>query len=899
MKRLAKSLAAASLLALALAAPAQGAFGVKEFSSAFINEGGTPALEAGTHPFGQVTSLFFDTVPYPNPDLPEVPAGDVKDVTVSLPPGFVGDPTAVTACSSVAFSEVPPKCPASSQVGSVEAFVSGPGIMFPVTLYNIEPPPGEVLKMGFHFVNVPVTIDFRVNPDPPFNVLASLHYTSNAVPIYGSRLLISGAPPGATKPFLTLPRACTGPLGIGYSTNSWQEPGTFVSGEAPAVRMEGCEALGFGPTAQGKPTSSKAESPSGFDFDIDVSDPGLTKFGATANSDIKKTVVTLPEGISTNPAVASGLEVCSLAQFEEEGPIDSNPATGCPEAAKVGSVDVTTPLLDEPLQGSVYVAKQHDNPFDSLLALYVVIKNPNLGVSVRLAGKVEPDPVSGQLTTTFDNMPQFPVGHLRFHFQGGERAPLITPPTCGAYEASADLYPYSNPTVALRRTVAFAIDSPAGGSGPCPTSASQLPHSPGFSAGTLSPKAGAYSPFVFKLDRADGSQRLSAVSTTLPKGLVAKLAGIPYCSEAQIAQAASRSGEGQGALEAAQPSCPVASRIGTVSAGAGAGPSPYYVSGSAYLAGPYKGAPLSVEIITPALAGPFDLGVVAIRTALYLDPETTIVKAVSDPLPRILHGLPLDVRSVSLQMDRPSFTLNPTNCEPSAVTGTATSTLGTVSPLSAYFQASDCGALAFKPKLSLALKGGTKRNDHPALHSVLTYPQGPGYANIGKAVVTLPPTEFIDNAHIQNPCTRVQFNAHQCPKGSILGKAKATSPLLDAPLEGPVYFRSNGGERLLPDLVVDLNGQLHVTLVGFVDARKAHLRTTFQNAPDAPVSKFTIELKGGKQGLLVNSANLCAKQRKAKLALTAQNGLAQNSEPVIKTSCKKPKKHKAKKHNKR
>ena len=241
-------------------------------------------------------------------------------------------------------------------------------------------------------------------------------------------------------------------------------------------------------------------------------------------------------------------------------------------------------------------------------------------------------------------------------------------------------------------------------------------------------------------------------------------------------------------------------------------------------------------------------------------------------MPRILHGLPLDVRSVSLQMDRPSFTLNPTNCEPSAVTGTATSTLGTVTPLSAYFQASDCGALAFKPKLSLALKGGTKRNDHPALHSVLTYPQGPGYANIGKAVVTLPPTEFIDNAHIQNPCTRVQFNAHQCPKGSILGKAKATSPLLDAPLEGPVYFRSNGGERLLPDLVVDLNGQLHVTLVGFVDARKAHLRTTFQNAPDAPVSKFTIELKGGKQGLLARSTTSVSSEN-ARFGARADVGL--------------------------
>jgi hypothetical protein len=897
MRHFAKSLLAVGLLALALAAPAQGAFGVKEFSSAFVDKDEAPALEAGTHPFSQVTSLFFDAVPYPNPELPEVPAGDVKDVTVSLPPGFVGDATAVPVCSSVAFTE--DKCAASTQVGTVDAFVTGPGVVYKVNLYNIAPPPGQVLRMGFHFVRVPVTIDFRLNPNPPFNILASLHYTSNAVPIYGSRLIIPGKPPAASKPLLTLPRACTGPLGIRYSANSWQEPGIFVSGEAAPVSMAGCEALGFGPTVEGKPTSSKAESPSGFDFDVDVSDPGLTEFGGTADSDIKKTVVTLPEGLTTNPAVASGLEVCSLAQFEEEGPIDSNPATGCPEAAKVGSVDVTTPLVDEALEGSVYVAKQHDNPFDSLLALYVVVKNPKLGISVRLAGKVEPDPVTGRLTTTFDDMPQFPVGHLRFHFQGGERAPLITPPTCGGYEATADLYPYSNPTVPLRRIVSFEIDSPAGGSGPCPKSASQMLHSPGFSAGTLSPKAGAYSPFVFKLDRADGSQQLGAISTTLPKGLVAKLAGIPYCSEAQIAQAASRSGEGQGALEVAQPSCPVASRIGSVSAGAGAGPNPYYVSGSAYLAGPYKGAPLSVEIITPALAGPFDLGVVAIRTALYLDPETTIVKAVSDPLPRILHGLPLDVRSVSLQMDRPSFTLNPTNCEPSAVTGTATSVLGTVSPLSSYFQASDCGALGFKPKLKLELRGGTKRNDHPALHSVLTYPKGGNYANIGKAVLTLPPTEFIDNAHIQNPCTRVQFNAHQCPKGSILGKAKATSPLLDNPLEGPVYFRSNGGERLLPDIVVDLNGQLHATVVGFIDTKKARLRTTFQDVPDAPVTKFTIELKGGKQGLLVNSANLCAKQRKAKLALTAQNGLEQNSEPVIKTSCKKPKKSKGKKHKKR
>ncbi|HYJ21924.1 MAG TPA: hypothetical protein VEW07_07875 [Solirubrobacterales bacterium] len=891
MRNLVKSLLAAGLFTLALVAPAQAAFGLKEFNSAFINEDETPATKAGTHPFAQLTSFSFNTVDVPNPDLEELPDRDVKDLVVSLPPGFVGDPTAIPPCSSVQFSEE--KCSAASQVGRAEAFVAHPDFIFDVPLYSIVTPPGQVLRMGFHVVHVPVTIDLRVNPEPPFNVLASTNYTSNALPIYGTKLIIPGVSDGATKPFLTLPRACTGPLGIRYEARSWQEPNAPVFGTGQPVTMSGCEQLDFGPTVSGKPTNSAAESPSGIDFDIDIDDPGLTEIDGTADSDIKKTVVTLPEGITTNPAIASGLEVCSLAQFEAEGPIDSNPATGCPEASKVGRVDVTTPLLDEALEGSVYVAKQGDNPFKSLLAIYVVIKNPKLGISVRLAGKVEPDPGTGRLTTTFDDMPQFPVGHLRFHFQGGDRAPLITPPTCGSYEATADLYPYSDPNVPLRRTVSFQIDSPAGGSGPCPTSISQLPHSPRFSAGTLSPKAGAFSPFVFKLDRADGSQHLSAISTTLPKGLVASLAGIPYCSDAQIAVAQSRSAEGQGALELAQPSCPAASRIGTVSAGAGAGPHPYYVSGSAYLAGPYKGAPLSVEIVTPALAGPFDLGVVAVRTALYLDPETTIVKAVSDPLPTILHGLPLDVRSVALQMDRPSFTLNPTSCEPSAITGTATSTLGVVSPLSSYFQASDCGALGFKPKLKLALKGGTKRNDHPALHSTLT--ARPGDANIGKAVVTLPRTEFIDNAHIQNPCTRVQFKANQCPKGSVLGTAKATSPLLDAPLQGPVYFRSNGGERLLPDIVADLNGQIHVTLVGFVDAKKGRIRTTFQNVPDAPVAKFTIDLYGGKRGLLVNSTNLCAKERRAKLALTAQNGAQQNTEPVVKTNCKKQKSKKQKK----
>jgi hypothetical protein len=600
-------------------------------------------------------------------------------------------------------------------------------------------------------------------------------------------------------------------------------------------------------------------------------------------------VVTLPEGITTNPAIANGLEVCSLAQYEAEGPIDDDPGTGCPQASKVGSVDVTTPLLDESLQGSVYVAKQHDNPFDALLGLYVVIKNPTLGVSVRLAGKVEPDPQTGRLTTTFDEMPQFPLGHLRFHFEGGDRAPLITPPTCGTYEATADLYPYSDPGTPLRRTMAFEVNSPASGSGPCPTAAAQLPHSPGFSAGTLSPVAGAFSPFVFRLERGDGSQRLSGVTTVLPKGLLARLAGVPYCTDGQIAQAQSRSGEGQGALEVSQPSCPAASRIGSVLAGAGAGPHPYYVSGSAYLAGPYQGAPLSVEIVTPAIAGPFDLGVVAVRTPLYVDPETGVAKAVSDPLPQILHGLPLDLRSISLQMDRPQFTFNPTSCEPSAVTGDARSVLGATSPLYAYFQADGCGALPFKPKLSLRLAGSIKRSSNPRLIANLT--AKPGEANIGRAQVKLPAAVFLDQSHIRTVCTRVQFAADQCPARSIYGKVEATTPILDYKVTGPVYLRSSSHE--LPDLVAKLEGPasqpIEVALVGKTDSVKGALRNTFEAVPDAPVSTFHLELFGGKRGLVEMSDGFCRRPR-ATVRLKGQNGKTYNTRPAVKAKCPKPRK---------
>jgi hypothetical protein len=323
-----------------------------------------------------------------------------------------------------------------------------------------------------------------------------------------------------------------------------------------------------------------------------------------------------------------------------------------------------------------------------------------------------------------------------------------------------------------------------------------------------------------------------------------------------------------------------------VDVGAGAGPTPYYTQGRAYLAGPYKGAPLSLAIVTPATAGPYDLGTVMVRTALYVDPETTRIHAVSDPIPQILQGIPLDVRSIALKMSRPSFTLNPTSCDPMAVTGSATSPFGSSASLSNPFQVGGCSSLAFKPKLSLKLSGGTKRSQNPALKAVLRMPAGG--ANIAKASVALPHSEFLDQAHIKTICTRVQFAAAQCPPGSVYGKATAISPLLGQPLSGPVYLRSSSNP--LPDLVADLNGQIHVVLVGRIDSIKGGIRNSFEAVPDAPVSKFVLEMQGGKKGLLENSTNLCKSVNKATVLFVGLNGKTAVSKPALQVKCPKGKK---------
>ena len=677
-------------------------------------------------------------------------------------------------------------------------------------------------------------------------------------------------------------------LGARNPTSSITRSVESVDDGGDPTGLSGCEALSFSPTISSQPETTAPDSPTGLHFNLHLPQNNAPKGRATAH--LKDSVVTLPAGLAINPSAADGRVGCPLTGFQginlpgSAEPAQSEPAK-CPDASKVGTVKVESPLVDHPLPGTVYLAQQGNNPFGSLIAIYIAVDDPETGVVVKLAGKVEPDPLTGQLRTTVQNSPQLPFENFDFDFFGGPRAALTTPPTCGTYATTADLTPWSSPEGApVSGSSSFTLAAP------CPATEAQMPHAPGFEAGTATPLAGAYAPFVLKLARENGSQRLSGLNTTLPAGVAAKFAGLTRCSEAQIAQAAARSNPGQGSLEKAAPSCPAGSALGIVNVGAGSG-NPIYVQGSVYLAGPYKGAPFSLAIITPGVAGPFDIGTVVVRAALYVNPETGQGTVQSDPLPQILAGIPLDVRTVAVKIDRSAYVLNPTSCEEKQVSAEAISNTGAIAQLSNRFQVGGCRGLDYTPKLALSMKGAVRRSGHPAFKAVLTQPSG--QANNKRTVVILPPTTFIDQNHIANPCTRPQFAEGRCPPASVLGKVRAFTPLLDNPLVGKVYFRANGGERDLPDAVVELNGEVHVIAVGFVDAvtrkgsESSRVRTIFASLPDAPISKAIFEFKGGKQGVFVNSANICKVPNLATVKMTAHNAKTQSSEQRIATSCKK------------
>jgi hypothetical protein len=576
----------------------------------------------------------------------------------------------------------------------------------------------------------------------------------------------------------------------------------------------------------------------------------------------------------------------SVAAFGGDAPgtpqFTAAPA-GCPDASKIGTVRVDSPaLVDHPLSGGLYLATPGQNPFGSLLAVYLTLSDPATGIEVKLPGRFDTDP-AGRLVATFAEAPQLPFEELGVELLKGAAAPLKTALACGTYTVETQLTPWGAPeTATLRPKDTFAVTGEAGG-GACPASAASTADGSRLEAGTLDPTAGAYSPFVLKLSRPDGSRLLSGVDATLPPGLLARIAGVPTCPDAALAAAAARSG----GAEQAAPSCPAPSRVGSVEIAAGAGPSPYNLLGAAYLSGPYRGAPLSLAILAPALAGPFDLGTVVVRVALYVDPVSTRVHAVSDAFPTSLQGIPLDLRSVALRLDAPGFTRNPTSCNPLSFSG--------AQPV--RFQVGDCGRLAFKPKLEPTLKGALNKGAHPGLKVTLGFPAKGNGAAAAAAVITLPKALRFDPTHWKGSCP-AQVAAGACPAASAYGAATAATPLLGAPISGPVYLRVPARPvnvrapkgRPLPEVLVDLRGAVEVVLTGHLETTKAGaVRVNFEDLPDAPISRFTLEMAGGKKGLFRAAAALCSRTSRFTAILDGQNGASTEQSVAPGGSCKKAK----------
>lgn len=919
------------------------------FKAPATDEEGAATTLAGSHPYQQTVAFGFPTV---NPGDGLTNAGHPRDFYVELPRGLTGDPAATPVLCTEAKLTGREGCPRPSQVGVADVTtLVGEGIngISSTPLYNMVPPPGAVAELATNIADVGVYVHTiaSVRSDSDYGIQTATNdvLALGTEPIFSVQAQIWGDPsspahdhirgecakgetcsvdPQKTA-FLTMPGDCpANPLPYEVSADSWEEPfpefeeeralyeSADLSGNPVSVTGCGDEEVAFKPTIEARPTTNVTDSPSGLDFTLHQ--PQDTDLGSRSPSPLKDAAISFPAGMVVNPAQAAGLGACTEDQigFEEEtqaGRLDFSKAPqSCPDSAKLGTLEATSPALVarneehkvevdpeteepilEPLHGSVYIAQPFVNPFGSLIAVYLVIEDEKTGIVAKLAGEGELDPQTGQISTYFEENPEMPLQDVRVHLFGGARGALITPPVCGKFTTESDLVPWSAPEgqEAFPESSFQTTQAPGGGS--CPTTEAQMPNAPKLTAGTQNPSAGKYSPLLFKLTRQDGSQRLSRIESTLPRGVIAKLAGVGTCSEADIAKARSREEANKGAAEQADPSCPATSEIGTVIGGAGAGPNPFYTSGHAYLAGPYKGAPISIVAIVPAVAGPFDLGTVVSRIAIYIDPVSAEVRAVSDPLPTILHGVPIDLRSVALRAERPNFSLNPTSCNEKSFGGQAVSTLGQAAPLFERFQVGGCRSLPYKPKMSVRLFGPVHRGGHPRLKAVFTAKAGE--ANTAAVSFAFPKSEFIDQAHFRTICTRVQFDADQCPAGSVYGHVKVLSPLVDYPLEGPAYLRSSNHK--LPDLVVALHGPpsqpIEIDAAGRVDSVHGGLRVRFEEIPDAPLTKLIFNAQGAKKGLFQNSTNICKGTHRATLRLDAQSGRVSDSQPKLVAQCAKGK----------
>jgi hypothetical protein len=884
-------------------------------------------ITAGGHPqigFTQYTLKHKVIVP----NTLEEPEKEIEVLRVELPPGLTVNPLATERCPLATFEADETLCPAGSKVGREEVTVAlkleipnpaPPPATLPknfvippseaqetkVTVYNIEPKPGEPALFGFKVgaaqEEVFLTTDVSWESDYHENFTIVTPPESPIFKTLKSRLVNLGRSGDGT--YITNPTTCFSPTTPNeklYSTffraSAREDPNPIFPSGSSAVeaRVEsssgtklqqvGCDTVPFTPAVNVSPGTANVDSPAA--ADVVTSVPFKTGGTEQSQSHLRRAQVTLPSGMGLNPSGSNGLAACTDPQFKKGVRTTSNE---CPVNSEIGTIAIDTPPLAKPLTGKLYVGQQKsfDPESGEEFRVLAEAKEVDEGVVVRLVGNTAANAKTGQLTTTFyerevvgtaagkvpDGLPQAPFKSVTLHFDGSQ-AILTSPPTCSAADTTGQMEPWARPDTQVPVNSSFTLSSVPGG-GTCPTTLAARKFAPSYTAKSDSTKAGKYSPFRVHIGRTDGQQELKAVNVTLPKGLTGNLSGIPYCSEDALAAAAASTG----AAQKASPSCSEASKIASASTVAGTGDKPVTLAGSAYLAGPYKGAPLSMAVITPAINGPFDLGTTVVRVALNVNPKTAQVNAVSDAIPDVFGGVKLDIRSIDVNVDRTKFMINPTNCAAQATTGSinggggdpASASAWSSYAVSAPFQASECNKLGFKPKLHTRLfaKGNTSRAKHPKLRAILETRNGD--ANVLRNALSLPHALFLDQGNIKTVCTRPQLASQTCPKASVYGHAEAKSPLLSNKLKGPVYLVSSDHE--LPDLVANLRGQVNIQLYGVISSKHGGIKTVFNEAPDVPVSKFILRMEGGKKhGLLVNSRNLCQGKLSSVLNIKGQNG---------------------------
>lgn len=888
-----------SLLALAasaaFASEARAQFGIEpgSFVAEVRDQNGNPVNQAGAHPFEAHTAFEFITTPPDDPTTPEeesgAPVGMVKDIEVTLPPGFIGNPEATPKCRDEQL--LSNRCPDDSQVGlaSITVWNGTEAASLSFAVFNMVPGPGETADFAFLVLLAPVHVVAKLNTDGDYSLTTVISDTSELLPLIGTSLTLWGVPGdeahdqkrgqcinsdtedtngdgfpdgdgdplnddvcpiGAPEvPFLTLPSVC-GIEGVTrLRANSWDTPGTFAEATSAPQTLTGCDRQDWNPSISVTADPPAADSPTGLTVDLRI--PQNNNPDGLGTPPLRKTVVHLPEGLVVSPSAAAGLGACAPAQIA----LGSNAQPTCPGSSKIGTVSIETPLLDNPMEGSIYLAQPTAN---QLLGLYLVVRGP--GLLIKLPGTIDPDPATGRLTATFDNTPMVPFSRFLLSFKSGPRAPLATPATCGTKTTTAQLTSWNQNVPVAAPSSSFDVVGCSGG------------FAPGFVAGATNPIAGRGTGFLLRMSRADGRQEIGGLDVTLPAGLTGRLAAVPPCADAQ----------------AAAGTCGDASAVGSARVASGAGSSPFGLSGKVFLTGPYKGAPLGLSIVVPALAGPFDLGTVVVRAAVFVNRRTAQLRVVSDPLPTILRGIPLRLREVEVLIDRSGFMRNPTSCATKRVRGTLRSVAGATAAVSSRFKVADCAALGFRPRLTARFTGRRQvaPGRHPGLRVRLR--QRRGQANPRSVALTLPAGVSLDIETLPDPCTRGQLQSLSCPAASRVGSARAVTPLLRAPLSGPVHLVQGRGRGGLPALAAILRGQVTIVLEGRTAFVRGRTRNTFATVPDVPITDFRLNLAGGSRGILSPARrSLCARRQVANVKMRGHNGRVRNARVRIGTPCRR------------